>query len=155
LRTPIPIAILLLPIAVAACAKKPAVTVEQRYDDGEERSSEIRVFAPRCGELPTARYPDLPPADRPDQVDVQVDLTLDENGNPGEVRATVLSRIEHPAPFIKAAETAAYMLHCEPAYRTPRPDSDELALVPIRYQTSMVFHFYRDEREAPVTVRSD
>ena len=141
----------MLSTIVLACGRKPAVTIEQTYEEHDERSSAVRIYAPRCSEFPTARYPDLPTRKRPDKVDVRVDLTLDETGNPAEVRATVLTSTEDPEPFVKSAEAAAYMIHCQPALRTPRLDSGEMAPVPVRYQTSMVFHFFRDEREAKAT----
>ena len=42
------------------------------------------------------------------------------------------------------------MLRCEPAMRTPRPDSDEQAPVPIEYRSAVVFRFFRDETRVDV-----
>jgi len=139
-------------LLVPACRKNPAVTVEQIYEGAPpDPQAEARVFAPRCGELPPARYPvDLPPERRPERVDVRVDLIIDEYGRARNARATVLSEAADPEPFADAAEIATYLLDCQPAMRTPRRDSDEIAPVPIEYRSAVLFHFFRDESRVEV-----
>jgi hypothetical protein len=144
--------ILLVALAAAACRKSPAVTVEQVYE-GERPDPQVkaRVFAPRCGELPPALYPtDLPAGQRPERVDVRVDLVIDERGRARNLKTTVTGEVADPEPFVEAAIRAAYMLRCEPAMRTPRPDSDEQAPVPIEYRSAVVFRFFRDETRVDV-----
>ena len=140
----------LLPaLLIATGCARPAVTVEQVHEEKDvPRQSSGRVFPPACEELPTAVYPELPPENRPELVSVRVDLTISRGGQPENLRATVQESIEPTEPFVEAALAAARTIRCEGARRTPRRGTDELALVPIDYESSIVFRFYRDEKEA-------
>ncbi len=145
----------LLPALAAgpACRKTPAVEVEQVYELPRSSDSRPRVLPPRCQELPKAPYPDLPFDVRPIKLSVRVDFTLDESGKPEHLEPTVLDRPDNPASFVRAAVAAAELIRCEPAARLPRPGMGETAPVPQKYRSSVICHFFRDEREAGASFR--
>jgi hypothetical protein len=137
----------------AGCAKKPAVTVEQVHEVGPPpgRGELPNMFPPRCEELPTADYPDVPADLRPETVSVRVDLTIDKTGRSANLRATALDEFEGSAAFVEAALAATRKITCEPALRMPSPDADRILPDPVEYNSSVIYRFYRDEQDARAT----
>lgn len=137
----------------AGCAKKPAVTVEQVHEAGPPpgRGELPKMFPPRCEELPTADYPDVPADVRPETVSVRVDLTIDKTGRSANLRATVLDECDGSVAFVEAALAAARKITCEPALSMPSPDADRILPDAIEYNSSVIYRFYRDEQDAHAT----
>ena len=147
------VSVLVAMALTVSCAKKPGVSIEQLYEANlRETGSADSVTPPWCRELPGAIYPsDLALDERPDRVDVRVELTLDEFGKPRNIKTVVLDDIADPEPFERAARMAAEELRCVPAIRPPAPESGRDIAATIAYRTSLLFHFYRDGREALAT----
>ena len=101
-------AIVLLLVVLGACAK-PAVTIEQVRRDTSTASRYLigQVNPPACGTLPVPAYPELAVRQRPEHVAVRVDLTIDEQGLPTRVRASVVEPVEPTQPFVDASLDAA------------------------------------------------
>ena len=139
-------------VSAGSCAKKPGVSIEQLYEaEDRESTSADALTPPWCKDLPSAAYPaDLPLDEQPDRVDVRVDLTLDEFGQPRNVKATALGNLVNAEPFEMAARIAADELLCVPAMRPPDPESGRMVAETIAYRTALLFHFYRDGREVEV-----
>jgi len=139
--------------SLTGCAKRePVVTVEQAHEQKQalEDSAPPRLLPPVCDEFPEAAYPELPTEGRPELVSVHIDLTIDESGRPTNVEATVLEPIAQAKPFIEAAEAAAKEIICKPAVLRPWPGSEHTTPIPVDYDSSIIYRFYRDDEAARV-----
>jgi hypothetical protein len=141
----------LLLVVLGACAK-PAVTIEQVRRDTSTASRNLigQVNPPACGTLPVPAYPELAVRQRPEHVAVRVDLTIDEQGLPTRVRASVVEPVEPTQPFVDASLDAANRIRCKPAQSLERADDKGLVIRNHVYKSSLVFHFHRDEKDATV-----
>ena len=134
----------------AGCAKDPGTSVEQVYEERSQpkRTRYQNVFPPKCAEIPTAEYPDIPPDDRPEMVSVRVDLTIDPRGDAMDLAGEVLEGSTFSDSFIRSALRAAANLHCQPAVRPPRPNSGETAPQPVAYNSALIYRFHRYQMQA-------
>ncbi len=142
-------------MAAPGCSKKPAVTVEQVYEQQPAAESEgpPRLYAPRCPELPKAVYPEIAEEERPDLVSVRVDLVIDETGRATHLRTTVDRIVARSEEFAAAARRALDSLVCEPAVQMPYPGSEHVLPVPVEYASTIVYRFYRDQNDARAAFR--
>lgn len=142
----------LFTVISVGCAEKPVVTIEQVHATQTRTAGSLsqRVFPPTCEEIPVPDYPGVGVEQRPEQVSVRVDLTIDEVGVPKNLRATPLSPSPWDESYVRASIEAAGRIRCEPAWSPPGPESDDLEPRPREYRSSLIFHFFRDEKQARV-----
>ncbi len=126
--------------------------MEQAHDAHATPTASLsqRVFPPRCEEIPLPAYPDTDVEQRPERVSVRVDFTIDEEGVPRDRRATPLRPSPWDELYISASLDAVDRIRCEPAWSPPRPGSEDLGPRPREYRSSVIFHFFRDEKQARI-----
>jgi hypothetical protein len=126
--------------------------MEQVHDTQSTSTTALsqRVFPPRCEEIPLPAYPDTDVKQLPERVSVRVDFTIDEEGVPRNPRATSLSPSPWDELYISASINAVGSIRCEPAWSPPKPGSDDLQHRLREYQSSVIFHFFRDEKHARI-----
>jgi hypothetical protein len=135
---------------LAGCTKDPGTSVEQVFGERSQpkRRRYQNVFPPKCAEIPTAEYPDIPPDQRPELVSVRVDLTIDPRGDAGDLTGEVIEGSVFTDLFVGSALRAAAHLHCQPAVRPPRPGSGETAPQPVAYRSALIYRFHRYQMQA-------
>jgi hypothetical protein len=148
-------AILLLSAALltlGGCARRPLVQVEQLPEEADREATE-QAYPPQCEEIPLPVYPDVEPRDRPELVTVRVDFTIDTLGRIQDLEASTIKGPAGASPFVETSLAAARTFKCRPALRLtrPYPDSDGVAMRPIPYRSSLIFHFHRDEKQVHAT----
>jgi hypothetical protein len=139
-------------VLIPSCTRRTAVTMEQVHDTQSKSTVALyqRGFPPRCEEIPLPAYPDTEAEQRPERVSVRVEFTISKEGVPRNLRATSLSPSTWDELYIGASLNAVERIRCEPAWSPPRPDSDDFRSRPREYRSSVIFHFFRDEKQARI-----
>ena len=134
-----------LALLAAACISTPLVQLEQPQG---EAPPTLEVAPPQCEGFPLPAYPaEIEPERRPEKVSVQVAFTIDRSGRTTDVSGEVLAGDGVADTFLQAAVAAAATLRCKPAARITRVGEEGMRYVHIDYRSSLVCHFYRDERQ--------
>jgi hypothetical protein len=134
-------------LAVTACASKPVVQLEHPQGDAP---TSLEVAPPQCEEFPLPGYPEVEADRRPEKISVQVSFTIDRLGRTVGVSGEVPGKSELAGPYLEAAVAAAEAIRCKPAARVTQVGEDGVTFRPIPYRSSLVYHFFRDERQVQV-----